>query len=146
MPMTLPRYLSALTELTPVASKLGRWLVTGSDAPIRIPNMSTVFISDSPAISMLSCCTSDVVLAGFVKELATDQNHAAKDTCLSTEGSGVMVAKLIGAPGSSYCRVDGSADAWGKCRNGGFTATHNKNQIDPIFSNGICFAIIRSIE
>lgn len=77
MPMTLPRYLSALTDLTPAASKLGRSLVTGSDAPIRIPKMSTVFISDIPAISMPGCSTSDVVLAGFLKELATDQNYTA---------------------------------------------------------------------
>lgn len=111
MPMTLSLYLSALTELTPVASKLGRLLVTGSDAPIKIPDMSTVFISDGPNISMPDCFISDVLLAGFVKEQGTDQSEAAKDTCLSTDGSGVMVGKLTGAPGPSYWRVDGSADA-----------------------------------
>ncbi|WP_304620766.1 hypothetical protein [Paracoccus sediminilitoris] len=94
-----------------VASNVGRFLVTGSDAPISVPDLETVLTHDSPTVRLQGCDDGAAVLAGVIKGLGTDQNQAAMDTCLSTDGSGLILAKLIGAPGQSYHRIDVSIDA-----------------------------------
>jgi hypothetical protein len=89
-----------------VASNVGRILVTGSDAPLSIGDMETVLTHDSPTVRLEGCEPGAAVSIGVIKGLGTNQTQAAMDTALSTDGSGIILAKLIGAPGQSYRRID----------------------------------------
>lgn len=89
-----------------VASNVGRILVTGSDAPLSLPWIETVMTHDMPTLRMQDCGNGAAVDIGTIKGLGSDQNQNAMDGCLSTDGSGLIMARLIGAPGQSYRRTN----------------------------------------
>lgn len=88
-----------------VASNVGRMLVTGSDAPLSLPWIETMLTHDKPTIRMQDCGNGAALDIGTIKGLGTDQNQNAMDGCLSLTGAGLIMARLIGAPGQSYRRT-----------------------------------------
>lgn len=89
-----------------VASNVGRILVTGSDAPLSIGDIETVLTHGSPTVRVQNCEPGAAVVMNVIKGLGTDQTQNAMDGCLSTDGTGLILAKIIGAPGQSYRRLN----------------------------------------
>lgn len=89
-----------------VASNVGRILITGSDAPLSMQWIETMLTHDMPTVCMQYCGNGAALDIGTIKGLGTDQNQNAMDGCLSTDGTGLIMARLIGAPGQSYRRMN----------------------------------------
>jgi len=89
-----------------VSSNVGRILATGQDAPLSLSWMETMLTHDMPTIRMQDCGDGAAVDIGTIKGLGNGQNQNAMDGCLSTDGSGLIMARLIGAPGQSYRRMN----------------------------------------
>lgn len=89
-----------------VSSNVGRILVTGQDAPLSLSWMETMLTHDMPTIRMQDCGDGAAVDIGTIKGLGANQNQNAMDGCLSLSGPGLIMARLIGAPGQAYRRTN----------------------------------------
>lgn len=90
-----------------VASNSAPFILTGADQILTVPMLEILMPHGRPAVLMKECDDGAALDMGTVKGIGGDQNASAINNCLAREGTkGVLLARLVGAPGQATRRLN----------------------------------------